>query len=118
MASKLDQIMTLAKAGYKASEIAKLLTDPSMIEESGAETPAEIPEKDQAQPEPENATDEPETTTEEDVENKQISELQDKIQQLQSQLDQAQKQNSRKDNSGTPPADPQETLNEIMKRFM
>lgn len=116
--SKLDQIMTLAKAGYKAGEIAKLLTDPSINEESGAETSAEIPEKDQAQPEPEKAIEQPESKPEESVENKQISELQDQIRQLQSQLDQAQKNNVSRDNSGVTPVDPQETLNEIMKRFM
>ena len=116
--SKLDQIMTLAKAGYKAGEIAKLLTDPSINEESGAETPAEIPEKDQTQPEPEKATEQPESKTEETVENKQITELQDQIKVLQSKLDQAQKNNVSRDNSGVKPADPQDTLNEIMKRFM
>ena len=118
MASKLDQIMTLAKAGYKAGEIAKLLTDATLQEDPGAEGPAEIPPKEEAQPEPEKAKEQPESDKTAPVEDKQITELQDKIQQLQSQLDQAQKQNSRKDNSGTPPADPQETLNEIMKRFM
>ena len=116
--SKLDQIMTLAKAGYKAGEIAKLLTDPSINEESGAETPAEIPEKDQAQPEPEKAIEQPESREGETVENKQITELQDQIKALQSKLDQAQKNNVSRDNSGVKPADPQDTLNEIMKRFM
>lgn len=118
MSSKLEQIMTLAKAGYKAGEIAKLLTDASLQEDPGVEGPAEIPPKEEEQPEPEKATEQPESGGDAPVENKQISELQDQIRQLQSQLDQAQKQNSRKDNSGDPPADPQEALNEIMKRFM
>lgn len=113
---KLNDIITLAKAGYKASEIAQLLTEASQAAE-GAEEPAEIPERDQAQPEPENAVEQPSRQPEAEAEDR-IIQLQQQIDDLTKKLSEAQAANTRQDNSGYKPEDPQETLNEIMKRFM
>lgn len=113
---KLSDIIALAKAGYKASEIAQLLTEASQTDE-GAETPAEIPEKDQAQPEPEKAEEKPLTQPDAESEDK-IKQLQQQIDDLTKKLSDAQAANTRQNNSGYKPEDPQETLNNIMKKFM
>lgn len=114
--AKLNDIIALAKAGYKAQEIAQLLSEASTASE-GAETPAEIPEKDQAQPEPEKAAEQPSEQPDAEAEDK-ISQLQQQIDDLTKKLSEAQAANARQDNSGYKPEDPQQTLNEIMKRFM
>lgn len=113
--SKINDIITLAKAGYKASEIAQLLTEASKGDE-GAEKPAEIEPKEATQPEPEKANEQP---PEPDAEDKdKIAQLQKQIDELTQRLSEAQAANSRKDNSDKKSEDPQETLNKIAQKFM
>ena len=114
--SKFSDIIALAKAGYKAGEIAQLLSEAAKTDE-GAEIPTEIPEKDQAQPEPEKAAEEPSEQPDAEAEDK-ISQLQQQIDDLTKKLSKAQAANTHQDNSGYKPEDPQETLNNIMKKFM
>lgn len=114
--SKLSDVIALAKAGYKANEIAQLLSEASQTDE-GTEKPTEIPEKDQAQPETAKVTEQPSEQPEAEAEDK-ISALQQQIDDLTKKLSEAQAANTKKDNSVYKPEDPQQTLNEIMKKFM
>ena len=114
--TKLNDIITLARAGYKAGEIAQLLTEASRTDE-GTETPTEIPERDRAQPETAKVTEQPSEQPEAEAEDK-ILQLQQQIDDLTKKLSEAQAANTRQDNSGYKPEDPQETLNKIMEKFM
>lgn len=115
---KFGDLIALAKAGYKPSEIKELL---SMDAESsaGVEKPAETAPKEETQPEPEKTEEkpaEPEAEKPEDI-NNDMHELQAEIDRLRQQLAKAQKENTMTDMSGSL-KDPQEELNEIVRRFM
>ena len=111
--SILNDVLTLAKAGYKASEIRDLLKEqpepePVPLPESIQEVKPEDlkPEIAEDVPTPAKAT-EQQTET---VESEKIKELENKIETLQ-------KQNQSKDISGQVP-DPQKELDDIVRSFM
>lgn len=121
MPTKLEKIFTLAKAGYKISEINDLLAEEANAqhEGSGGEKPAEIPPKEERQPEPVKPEEKPEPERQPEPEDKITNEqLLKQVEDLTKKLSEAQAANTRTDNSGIKPEDPQETLNEIMRRFM
>lgn len=121
MPTKLEIIFNLIKAGYKAGEINDLLAEDAKAQHdgTGGEKPAEIPPKGEEQPEPEKPKEKPEPERQPESEDKITKEqLQRQVEDLAKKLSEAQAANTKKDNSGTHPEDPQETLNEIMKRFM
>ena len=111
--SILNDVLTLAKAGYKASEIRDLLKEqPDPQPEA---TPAPIQEVKPEDPKPEIVEDvpTPAKATEqqtETVESEKIKELENKIETLQ-------KQNQSKDISGQVP-DLQKELDDIVRSFM
>lgn len=114
---KFGDLIALAKAGYKPSEIKELLSLDA--ESAGVEKPAETVPKEETQPEPEKTEEkpaEPEAEKPEDI-NNDMHELQAEIDRLREQLAKAQKQNTSTDTSGNL-KDPQEELNEIVRRFM
>lgn len=86
---KLEDIIALAKAGYKPSEVKELM-------ELQQEPPKEEPPKEEP-PKEEPPKDEP---TKEDEKDKTISDLQAQLADIQSKLDIAQKANQRMDQSG------------------
>lgn len=110
---KFSDIIALAKAGYKPSEVKELMamTD---NQPDGAEEPAEIPEKAPVQPEQEKASEKP---AEDPVKPDNIAEMQKQIDNLKKQLLEAQKKNTKSDISGGVP-DPGKTLEDIARRFM
>ena len=86
---KLEDIIALAKAGYKPSEVKELM-------ELQQELPKEEPPKEEP-PKEEPPEDEP---PKEDEKDKTISDLQAQLADIQSKLDIAQKANQRMDQSG------------------
>ena len=121
MPTKLEIIFNLIKAGYKAGEINDLLAEDANVqhEDPGAEKHAEIPPKEERPPEREKADEKPGSERQTEPEDKiTIEQLQGQVEDLTKKLSEAQAANTKKDNSGTHQEDPQETLNEIMKRFM
>ena len=119
MASKLETIIQLIKAGYKAGEINDIMTEAAREKAADAERSAETSEKAQQQPEPENALKEsavePENGSDQDTT---IAELQAQIEQLKADLQTAQQKNASRDNAPDHVADPQEQLNDIARKFM
>lgn len=113
---KLTDILALAKAGYKAGEIKELLSMDSK-EPEGAESPAEIPEKGQAQPVPEKADEQPQPQ-DPNSEDK-IKALEAQITELQNNLKAAQAQNAARDisNENKIP-DNQQVLDDLVRNFM
>ena len=112
---KFADIITLAKAGYKAGEIKELLA----MEDNGAsgtEKPAEIVPKEEKQPEQEKVTDSPKDNGASKPEDK-ISELQSQLADLQKQLQEAQKKNTKTDISKDI-LDPGKVLEDIARKFM
>ena len=113
---KFGDLIALAKAGYKPSEIKELLSLDA--ESAGVEKPAETVPKEETQPEPEKTEEkpaDPEAEKPEDIDD--MHELQAEIDRLRQQLAKAQEENTKKDTSGNL-KDPQEELNEIVRRFM
>lgn len=106
-----DQLKDLAKAGYKPAEIKELLT--LVDEDAGGEEPTKTRQKDAAQPETAKPEETPAGTDTSGVEDK----YKEEIAKLQKQISGLQAQNSKKDISGGK-ADPQTTLNDIMRNFM
>lgn len=116
---KITDIIALAKAGYKASEIKELL---SMDREpDGSEGPAETAAREPAQPEPENdptpaQADEP---VQADESASKIKELEDQLAQVRADLAAAQKRNTSADiSSKAQVQNSQEVLNDIARSFM
>lgn len=111
--------LALARAGYKKKEIDELLTLQPTKEDTGTKGPAETEQKDVTQPEPEKVTEQPASGEVDESEDKNTNaQLQEQIRELQSKLAAIQAENTRKDNSGSKPEDPDETLREIARRFM
>ena len=111
---KINDIIALAKSGYKVSEIKELM---SLGETQQSEEPAENPAEESGQPEPEKAGPEPagEPAPSAD-QSAEINELKKQIESLKADLKKAQKQNSQEDLSGgAKPKSGQDSVNEIMK---
>ena len=114
---KLNDIIALAKAGYKASDIKELISLESESRTSGVEEPAETEPKEAPQPEPEKTEEKPAAA--ETSETDKIKELEAQLAQVRKDLEKAQTKNTTRDNSsaaGSP--DPQTVLNEIARKFM
>ena len=123
MPTKLEMIFQLIKAGYKAGQINDLLAEEANAqhEGSGGEKPAVIPPKEDGQPEPEKPEEQPEPERQPEPEDKLKEEnkrLSKQVEDLTKKLSEAQTANTRTDNSGIKPEDPDETLREIARRFM
>lgn len=121
---KFSDIVALAKAGYKPSEIKELMdlaTEPA----AGAEETAEIPPKEEPQPEQQKADEKPAPEPQEDKRHDDIikqlqdqnRQLQEENRQLHTQLSDAQQNNTRRDNS-SPKISTQEHLNDLVRSFM
>ena len=113
---KINDIIALAKSGYKVSEIKELM---ALGEQSQTEEPAEIPAKEQAQPEPETAGSEPSGDPAPDASAKEIEELKQQIAGLKADLATAQKQNTAADlsNSAQTHKNTQDAVNDVMKHL-
>lgn len=112
--SVLSDVLTLAKAGYKASEIRDLLKE--QPEPQPEETPAPpIQEVKPEDPKPKIVEDvpTPAKATEQQTETLES----EKIKELESKIETLQKQNQSKDISGQVP-DPQKELDDIVRSFM
>ena len=121
MPTKLEMIFQLIKAGYKAGQINDLLAEDANAqhEGSGAERPAETAPKEVTQPEQAKANEQPEPERQPEPEDKsQIEQLSKQVEDLTKKLSEAQAANTRQNNASVKTRDPQEDLNEIMKRFM
>ena len=121
MPTKLEKIFVLAKAGYKISEINDLLAEDANAqhEDTGGEKPAVIPPKEEGQPEPAKPEDQPGSERQPEPEDKITNEqLLKQVEDLTKKLSEAQAANTRQNNASVKTKDPQEDLNEIMKRFM
>ena len=112
---KINDIIALAKSGYKVSEIKELMA----LGEQQTEEPAEIPAKEQAQPEPETAGPEPSGDPAPDERAKEIEELKKQIDGLKADLAKAQKQNTAADLSDGAQThkNTQDAVNDIMKHL-
>lgn len=111
---KINDIIALAKSGYKVSEIKELM---SLGETQQSEEPAENPAEESGQPEPEKAGPEPagEPAPSAD-QSAEINELKKQIEGLKADLAKAQKQNAQEDLSGgVKIKSGQENVNEIMR---
>lgn len=114
---KLNDIIALAKAGYKASDIKELISLESESRTSGVEEPAETEPKEAPQPEPEKTEEKPAAA--ETSETDKIKELEAQLAQVRKDLEKAQTKNTTRDNSSTAGSpDPQVVLNEIARKFM
>lgn len=113
---KINDIIALAKSGYKVNEIKELM---ALGEQPQTEEPAEIPAKEQAQPEPETAGSEPSGDPAPDASAKEIEELKKQIAGLKADLAKAQKQNTAADLSDGAQThnNTQEAVNDIMKHL-
>ena len=123
MPTKLEMIFQLIKAGYKAGQINDLLAEEANAqhEGSGGEKPAVIPPKEDGQPEPAKPEEQPEPERQPEPEDKLKEEnkrLSKQVEDLTKKLSEAQTANTRQNNASVNTPDPQEDLNEIMKRFM
>ena len=121
MPTKLEMIFQLIKAGYKAGQINDLLAEDANAqhEGSGGEKPAETSPKEEQQPEPEKPEEKPEPERQPEPEDKITNEqLLKQVEDLTKKLSEAQAANTRQNNASVKTKDPQEDLNEIMKRFM
>ena len=123
MPTKLEKIFVLAKAGYKISEINDLLSEEANAqqEDTGGEKPAVIPPKEEGQPEPEKPKEQPGSERQpetEDTLKEENKKLSKQVEDLTKKLSEAQTANTRQNNASVKTQDPQEDLNEIMKRFM
>ena len=121
MPTKLEMIFQLIKAGYKAGQINDLLAEDANAqhEDPGGEKPAETAPKEVTQPEPEKPEEKPESERQPAPEDKtQIEQLSKQVEDLTKKLSEAQAANTRQNNASVTTKDPQEDLNEIMKRFM
>ena len=113
----LSQILSLVKAGYKASEIKALAADEAQTETVSPEEAPEIPAKEQEQPEEQKDTD----AAEAEAGRLEIDKLNQRIKELESSLANTQRKNTQKDiskNKGADPQDPQDNLNNIVRSFM
>ena len=80
-----------------------------------------IPPKEEGQPEPEKPKEQPASERQpetEDTLKEENKKLSKQVEDLTKKLSEAQTANTRTDNSAIKAEDPQETLNEIMRRFM
>jgi len=111
--SVLNDVLTLAKAGYKASEIRDLLKE--QPEPEPVKAPDPIQEVKPDEPKPEIIEDTP-TPAKETVQQAEIVES-EKIKELENKIETLQKQNQSKDISGNVP-DPQKELDDIVRSFM
>ena len=121
MPTKLEMIFQLIKAGYKAGQINDLLAEDANAqhEDPGAERPAETAPKEVTQPEQAKAEEKPESERQPEPEDKITNEqLLKQVEDLTKKLSEAQAANTRQNNASVTTKDPQEDLNEIMKRFM
>lgn len=112
---KFGDIIALARAGYKYSEVKELMSLAEDTKTDGTEEPAEIPEEDPAQPEQEKVIEQPEALEAAGSDDK-IKAMQTQIDDLKKQLAKAQKQNIKSDLSGSQPKT--DSLEEIARRFM
>ena len=110
-------IVSLAKSGFKASEIKELMS----IDIPDAPQPEPQPQPEtQTQPQPETEApllDDPETPAKATGQPAESTEDQKRIAELEKQLADLQKKNQSTDVSGNIP-DPQETINDIVRGFM
>ncbi|MBQ0141413.1 MAG: hypothetical protein KBT06_01220 [Prevotellaceae bacterium] len=100
--SKLADVLTLAKAGYKANEIAEMLKEVDT-------TPEHLPKDPEPQPEPQT---EPQPEPQPEPSEKDVE-----IEALKAQLKAAQQDNIRKNMQGTQPSD-DDILADAIRRFM
>lgn len=113
----LGDIIALAKAGYKPSDIKELIELGKEAQATGAEKPAETGPKEDPQPEPAKVDEEPAPSG--SGETDKIKELEAQLAQVRQDLAKAQAQNIKRDNSGAEgSADPQSVLNDIARKFM
>lgn len=113
---KFSDILALAKQGYKPSDIKELISLTEDTQTSGTEEPAETAPKEVTQPEPAKVIDTPAPTA--IGESDKIKELEAQLAQVRKDLEKAQKNNTKHDNSGEPPPDRQQVLNDIVRGFM
>ena len=123
MPTKLEMIFQLIKAGYKAGQINDLLAEDANAqhEDPGGEKPAETAPKEVTQPEPEKPEEQPGSERQpetEDTLKEENKKLSKQVEDLTKKLSEAQTANTRQNNASVKTPDPQEDLNEIMKRFM
>ena len=112
---KINDIIALAKSGYKVSEIKELM---ALGEQQQSEEPAEIPAREPAQPEPENAGPEPAGEPAPDPNADKIKALEDEIRTLRSDLAKAQKNNTKQDLSGADKMAGQQSVDDIMRGLL
>lgn len=114
------EIVTLAKAGFKASDIKELMNsdvpdtqqpEQNQTEQTDQQTQTTQPETEHPAP---NDTETPAKATGQPVES---TEDQKKIAELEKQIVELQKKNQSTDVSGNVP-DPQDTINDIVRGFM
>lgn len=112
---KINDIIALAKSGYKVSEIKELM---ALGEQQQTEEPAEIPAEAQAQPGPENAGHEPSGETAPDPDADKIKALEDEVKALRSDLAKAQKTNTKQDLSGEKQPTGQQAVDGIYRSLL
>ena len=118
MALSLPDIIELAKAGYKPSDVKELMKAASELESKTAEAeePAEILPKEEVQPEQVNESKTEEINAEDDKDIR-IKQLEAQISDLHKELKKVQKENTNKNLQHDKPNE-QEMLNNIARAFM
>lgn len=118
MGLSLPDIIELAKAGYKPSDVKELMKAASELESKPAEAeePAAILPKEEAQPE-QVKEEKPEEINAEDDKDIRIKQLEAQVNDLQKNLKQVQKENTTKNLQHEKPNE-QEMLNNIARAFM
>lgn len=118
MGLSLPDIIELAKAGYKPSDVKELMKAASELESKPveAEEPAEILPKEEAQPEQVNEKKQEEIKAEDDKDIR-IKQLEAQISDLKKDLKTVQKENTNKNLQHEKPNE-QELLNNIARAFM